>query len=88
MIIPVGRNFEEKKTLQQKLVKMDCEGLFHKQTKMIAVGTKINSSRSTQTCYCNQKEGYQLNSENFLGNIDDFMGPTGNFACLIVLLRG
>ena len=84
VIVPVGRNFEDEKTLQQKLGKMNCEGLFDKQGKTIAEGTKINSSKLTQTGYSNQKEGYQLNSGNFLGNIDDFMGPTGNFACLIV----
>ena len=88
VIVPVGRNFEDEKTLQQKLVEMNCEGLFYKQAKTIAEGTKINSSRLTQACYSNQKKGYQVNSGNFLGNIDDFMGPSWNFACLIVILRG
>ena len=67
---------------------MNCEGLFDKQAKTIAKGTKINSSQLKQTDYSNQKEGYQFNSGNFLGNINDFKGPTGNFTCPIVLLRG
>ena len=87
MVVKVGMNFEDDMTLQQKLVKMNCEVLFDKQAKTIE-GSKINSSLFTQTGYSNQKEGYQLNSGYFLENIDDFMGPTGNFACLIVLLRG
>ena len=69
VIVPVGRNFEDENTLQQKLVKMNCKDMFNKQAKTITEGTKINFSQWKQTGYSNQKEGYQINSGNFLGNI-------------------
>ena len=39
---------------------MNCNGLFDKQAKTVSEGSKINSSRLTQTGYSNKKEGYML----------------------------
>ena len=60
VVISVGRDFDDEKTLRQKLSKMNCEKLFDNQAKTIFEGRKINSSRLTQTGYSNQKEGDRL----------------------------
>ena len=60
MVVSVGRNFDDEKTLRHKLGKINCEKLFDNQAKTIREGRKINSSRLTQTGYSNQKEGDRL----------------------------
>ena len=60
MVVSVGRIFDDKKTLRQKLGKMNCEKLFDNLVKTISKRRKINSSRLTQTGHSNQKEGHRL----------------------------
>ena len=60
VVVSVGRIFDDKKTLRQKLGKMNCEKLFDNLVKTISKRRKINSSRLTQTGHSNQKEGHRL----------------------------
>ena len=68
LVIPVDREFQTRKNLNEILSKMGLEKLLEQHLRNIIGGQKILTSQMTQASYANSKEGYIVVQKMFLSN--------------------